>query len=272
MNKFYSYLIRTASESVAEIAERLYPVAGSGPVDSAASIYAEMEEYAGTVIYRTLDFERFKDEDGCFVNYLAEEMTIDKITDEVSAVYGDYIARLDMADIIASAESSVLVRLEQHVWRYGFLPLSNAISLMLNNLQDTSEQYARLQVQADRKAAEKSYAEARRCTVTEKMARTNTDDILVYRQDMIEYLEQVCDNMRYAFWERFFNILSCSSIFVDAQERINEFIEQLVSMDDGSRAEDEYSLPDACRNVKDLIFMDMSSDIHDALLRASEIA
>lgn len=43
-------------------------------------------------------------------------------------------------------------------------------------------------------------------------------------------------------------------------------------MDDGSRAEDEYSLPDACRNVKDLIFMDMSSDIQEALLRASEIA
>lgn len=272
MNIFFQHLFRNASMSVAETAEFLYPVAGSGPVDDAAVMYVELKECAHSLIYKALDIEVFKDDKGNFLNVLPDEMNPDKVIKAVSSIYAECVDSVDVEKLVRSAEHSVLVRLEQQIWKHGFNSLAGAIDVMLKNLHDTSEQYVRLQEQPDRTAVDKSYADAVKCSLTEKVVKNNVDDILIYRQDMIEYLEKVCDNMMYSLWEKFFGILSCSSLFADAQSRINVFTARLASIGIQSTDDVAYQLPESLENTTDLIYMDMSSDVQSALDKATVVA
>lgn len=272
MNLFFQHLFRNTTMSMAQVAESLYPVAGSGPVDDAAESFAELKECAHNVIYSALDMGFFKDDEGKFLNVLPSSMNPDNLIKDVSSFFELHVIPTDMEDFVRNAEHAVLIRLEQHIWKHGFNSLADAVALMMDNLQETSEQYARLQVQPDRTAVDKSYEQASKCSLAEKVSKNNVDDILIYRQDMIEYLEKVLDNMQYAFWERFFNILSCSSVFVDAQVRINEFISRLVSLGIQPADDVPYQLPESLENTTDLIYMDMSSDVQSALDLALKIA
>lgn len=74
-----------------------------------------------------------------------------------------------------------------------------------------AEQYAKLQRPVDMSSVLQRYESAEIQTLGEKIFRTNSDDILLYRQGLMACVEDVCSNMMYAFIERFFSILSCSS-------------------------------------------------------------
>lgn len=272
MNLFFQYLLRNTTMSTAQTAEFLYPVAGYGPVDEAAEAFAELKECAHDVIYSALDMSFFKDDEGKFLNVLPSDLNPDMVIDKVSSFFAGHVIPDDLEGLVRNEEHAVLVRMEQHIWKHGFNSLADAVALMLDNLQETSVEYARLQEQPDRTALDKSYEQASKCSLAEKVSKNNVDDILIYRQDMIEYLEKVLDNMLYAFWERFFNILSCSSVFADAQVRINEFVSRLVSLGIQPADDVPYQLPESLENTTDLIYMDMSSDVQSALDSALKIA
>ena len=265
MNLFYSYLIRNASVSTAQTAETLYPIAGVGPVDDAWDHYSEFKDYAHSLIYEVLDINRFKDENEAFVNALPETLDLQKVTSEVSEAFKNHVAAVDMAELVDKAEAAVLIRMEQHIWTNGFTALADAVAVMQQNLLRTSEQYARMQETPEKTALEASYEDATRISLAEKLVKSNVDDILIYRQDMIEYLEKVCDNIMYAFWERFFGILSTSSVFMDAQARIESFANHIASLGIQPTDNLSYQLPDSLRNINELIFMDMSTDPQSAL-------
>ena len=155
--------------------------------------------------------------------------------------------------------------MEQHIWANGFTALPDAVAVMQQNLLRTSEQYARMQETSEKTDLETSYEDAIRISLAEKLVKSNVDDILIYRQDMIEYLEKVCNNIMYAFWERFFGILSSSSVFMDAQARIESFANHIASLGIQPTDNLSYQLPESLRNINELIFMDMSTDPQSAL-------
>ena len=125
MKTLYDSLLR-ASGTDAEVAEILYPVAGLGPVDDAGDIFALCKEEMHKLIYASLDFTRFKDDDGDFLNIIPEELGLD-LKDRVEEEYQDFLNALDMKRMIEDAEERVLGRVEEYAWKEGIRVLPEAL-------------------------------------------------------------------------------------------------------------------------------------------------
>lgn len=227
MDKLYSYFLQSPACSAAQAACCLYDTDAVGPVDEAAGIYENCKRIAGEVIYRHLDFAGFK-KDGEFVNELPEKFNLDVVT-AIESEYQSFIDSHDLAAMVASAEDSFLKRVEVYAWTHGLVGLSEAIAAAVVNLKECSDQYARMCAPVDDTVLLKSYEEAARQTLLERISGSNHKDILIYRQDLIEYLERKCKVIMNAFFARFFTILSCSSVIMDTQSRISGIVEFLKS-------------------------------------------
>lgn len=225
MDKLYSYFLQSPVCSAEQTAYYIYDTGIVGPVDEAAGIYEDCRRMIGEIIYRHLDIAGFK-KDGEFVNELPEKFNLG-IVNAIEAEYRSFLDGLDLGAMVASAEDGVLRRVETYAWTHGLSGLPEAIGMALANVASCSGQYRNMCSPVDDSLLLKSYEEAARRTLLERISGSNHEDILVYRQDLIEYLENKCACMMYAFFERFFSILSCSSVIMDVQGRISGIVEFL---------------------------------------------
>ena len=218
MESLYQSLEKT-SVSAAEVAEILYPVAGLGPVDEAGNIYTACKDEMNKLIYASLDFIRFKNDKEEFLNELPEELGLN-LKDRVEAEYQVFLDNLDMERMIDDAEAGVLERVGQYASENGADVLPEALELMMSNLAACAGEYERMKDDpVDDTALLAAYEAARKNTLVERISDTNSKDILIYRQEMIEYLEKACAVRMYRFFGCFYSILSCSSVFIDLKHK-----------------------------------------------------
>lgn len=205
--------------TAAEVAEILYPVAGLGPVDDAGNIFSSCQDKLNELIYVNLDFSRFKNDDGKFINVLPEGLELN-IRDRVESEYQAFLDELDLKRMISDAEAAVIGRVEQYTMNEDSKVLSEALEIMMSNLAACAGEYERMSNDSvDEAALLAAYEAACRNTLAERITDTNSDDILIYRQELIEYLEKACAARMYRVFERFFSILSCSSVFIDLKHK-----------------------------------------------------
>lgn len=271
MMDLYNHLLKAPGKSVSEIAEIIYGVAGTGPVDQALEVYDASGEMIGATIYSHLDFERFKSDDGKFVKTILAELERDAVTDTVSHEYEEYIGSLDLEALVRDAEEQIVKRIERFIWLNGIRNVSEAVSLAERNITECASQYAALQAEADSSALDKSYADALKMSLAERLLNTNDEDILVYRNDLIEYLETVCSNIRYSFWERFFSILSCSSVFTFARVRIDELTSILKASGATGQVSDDDSFNETLPDDDAVVFLDSAVDAASALAKVESV-
>ncbi len=208
-----------ASATAAEVAEILYPVAGLGPVDDAGNIFTVCKEEMNKLIYASLDFVRFKNDKEEFLNVLPEELGL-ILKDRVETEYQAFLDNLDMEGMIADAEAGVLERAGQYASENVADILPEALEIMMSKLSACAGEYERMgDDSVDDTALVAAYEAARKNTLVERISDTNSKDILIYRQEMIEYLEKACAVRMYKFFERFYSILSCSSIFIELKHK-----------------------------------------------------
>lgn len=261
MKSPYSYLLQKDLHA-GEAAEILYPVAGLGPVDDALQIYDLCRQEMHKLIYACMDYIRFKDEDGNFLTELPGDLHIE-IRERILSEYRDFVEGIDLERMVKDAEASVLARVEQYAWNDGVMVLPDAIRMMMNNLDECAHEYERMQEEADDYRLQASYASAVRNTLAERLSKGNADDILVYRQDMIEYLEAACANIMYSLFERFFSILSCSSVFMTLRTKLEDIRSYLESHVDISACE---AVPEELKGVRGVVFTDLSESDPKAAL------
>ncbi|MBR5299224.1 MAG: hypothetical protein IKU36_03115 [Bacteroidales bacterium] len=261
MKSPYSYLLQE-TRLAGEAAEILYPVTGLGPVDDASGIYDLCRLEIHKLIYACMDYIRFKDDDGNFVTELPGDLHIE-IRERVLSEYKDFIDGMDLERMVRDAETSVLARVEHYAWNDGVMVLPDALRQMMNNLAECAHEYKRLQEEVDDARLLDSYASAVKNTLAERLSKGNADDILVYRQDMIEYLEMACANIMYSLFERFFSILSCSSVFMDVRTKLDDIRSYLESNVDTTASE---SVPEDQKGVRGVIFTDLSESDPKATL------
>ena len=253
MKSPYSYLLQE-TRLAGEAAEILYPVTGLGPVDDASKIYDLCRQEMHKLIYAYMDYIRFKDDEGNFVTELPEDLHIE-IRERILSEYRDFIDGMDLERMVRDAETSVLAKVEHYAWNDGVMVLPDALSQMMSNLAECAHEYERLQEEADDTRLQDSYASAAKNALAERLSKGNADDILVYRQDMIEYLEKVCANMMYSLIERFFAILSCSSVFMAVRTKLADISSYLKSNMDITVSE---PVPEDMKGVRGVIFTDLS--------------
>lgn len=241
MESRYQYLLKT-SGTVDEVAEILYPVSGLGPVGDAGNIYNLCKNEMHKLIYASLDFIKFKGDDGEFLNVIPESLKLE-MKEKVEAEYQCYLNSLDMQRMVTDAECEVLDRVERYAWHNGIKVLPEALEQMMNALSRCAKEYDGMDDPVDAASLLASYEDALKTTLGEWMGGTNSDDILAYRLEMIEYLEKTCSIRMYRTFERFFSILACSSVFIDLRnklENIREYLLQtgITGAETGSLAED----------------------------------
>lgn len=144
MKSRYQSLLRTSGTS-SEVAEFLYPVSGLGPVDDAANIFNLCKNEMHNLIYASLDFIRFKNEDGEFHNVIPEELKID-IKERVENEYQAFIDGLDVERMVNDAESAVLARVEEYAWNKGIKVLPEALDRMVANLSRCAGEYENMRI------------------------------------------------------------------------------------------------------------------------------
>lgn len=214
------------SGTPSEVAEFLYPVSGLGPVDDAANIYNLCKDEMHNLIYASLDFIRFKNEDGEFHNVIPEGLKID-IKERVENEYQAFIDGLDIERMITDAESAVLARVEEYAWNEGIKVLPEALDRMVANLSRCAGEYENMVVSVDDSSLLESYESALENTLAERIGGNNSDEILQYRQELIEYLEKECSVRMYRLFVRFFSILASSSVFIDLKSKLEDLTEYL---------------------------------------------
>ena len=227
MESHYNFLLRT-SDSAVDLAEILYPVAGLGPVGSAGEVYERCKSESRRLIYSYLDFAGFKDVEGKFLNTLPEGLQL-QVVDKLVMEYQSFLNGFDMREMVENAENEVLERVEEYVWTKGLKDIPEALEMMMSNLYRCAMEYERLNAPVDNASLVAAYDVASKNTLTERLGGTNSNDILVYRQELIEYLEKVCASRMYALFERFFSILSSSSVFVDIRHKLKDMREYLLA-------------------------------------------
>lgn len=268
MESRYNILMRP-SGSISEVAEMLYPISGLGPVGSAADIYDLCKDEMHKLIYASMDFIRFKDDDGKFLDVIPEDLGIG-LRDKILEEYQSFLDTLDMERMIADAEAEVLGRVELYAWNNGIRVLPEALDLMMVNLSRCADEYERLDDPVDDKGVVTSFEDASRNSLVERLGGTNSDDILAYRLEMIEYLEKVCSLRMYRLFERFFSILASSSVFIDLSNKLKDLREYLIGK--GFSGEDVSAPADSFADVPGVVFTDMSeTDPAKTLEKLSEI-
>lgn len=253
MESRYQYLLKT-SGTVDEVAEILYPVSGLGPVGDAGNIYNLCKDEMHKLIYASLDFIRFKDDEGEFLDVIPEELGIG-LRDKVLEEYQSFLDTLDIERMITDAEAEVLGRVERYAWNNGVRVLPEALDQMMTNLSRCAEEYERLDDPVDDKGIVTSFEEARKNTFIERVWAANSDDILVYRLEMIEYLEKMCSMMMYRFFERFFAILASSSLFIELRNKLENLRKYLMDM--GLTGEDAHGMTDVYEDAPGVVFTDI---------------
>ena len=226
MQTVYSYLLQEPSEPFQETVDYLYDLKGTGPVDKAQDIYKDCREKINDIIFSHLPFHLHV-EDEELLPTIPEELKFGKI-DNILDDYQHYLDGYNMHEMIRNAEDAILKRVEMFVWKCGLRNLPEAMETMMSDIADCAGQYARMQSFVDPSVLNKAYEEAEKVTLIEKVFDNNADDVLAYRQELIEYLEKMCANKMYAFFESFFSILSCSSVLIDVKNRIADVRELLV--------------------------------------------
>lgn len=253
MNSLLSYLTIPAKGTANQAAEELYSIAGLGPLDKAADSYNECRNQISAIIYSHLDIDRFKTEDGTFSRTIPEGLGMEA-ADVIETEYKAYLDQLPFHELINDAETATLQRMESYAWKNGICILPEAIQQMIRNLVKTADQYSRMQENVDDSSLKKSFKDASTCTLVESITGTNDNDVLVYRQDLIEYLEKRLANLMYSFFERFFNVLSCSSVFTDMETRFGSIIEYIKGQQIDSESIADLIIPDACLNGEHQVF------------------
>lgn len=268
MNLQYHYLLQI-SGTVSDVAEMLYPVSGLGPVGDAARIYNLCIDEMRKLIYASLDFIRFKDNEGNFLNVIPEGLKLD-IIEKIEAEYQAYLDGLDIQRMVADAESEVLGRVEYYAWHNGIRVLPEALERMTSNLARCAEEYDKMDDPVDDAGLLASYADALKNTLGERLGNANSDDILAYRLELVEYLEKTCSVRMYRFFERFFSILSCSSVFIDVRTKLENIREYLLKS--GVTESENSILMDGLEGTYDTVFTDLvECDPEKTLERYSEI-
>lgn len=253
MNSLLSYLTIPAKGTANQAAEELYSIAGLGPLDKAADSYNECRNQISAIIYSHLDIDRFKTEDGTFSRTIPEGLGMEA-ADVIETEYKAYLDQLPFHELINDAEAATLQRMESYAWKNGISILPEAIQQMIRNLVKTADQYSRMLENVDDSSLKKSFKDASTCTLVESITGTNDNDVLVYRQDLIEYLEKRLANLMYSFFERFFNVLSCSSVFTDMETRFGSIIEYAKDQQTDSESIADLIIPDACLNGEHQVF------------------
>lgn len=233
LKDFLQYnLLQNDSISDKEIADILYK-----EVDLEPFIVKSKQEI-GHIIEKYLSFEKVK-LDGKLSNTLSSELDYGikgKIITEYKIILDNIKNEILAKDIIGKIGRSI----ELQTWSNGIMNMKKAISLLVERLNNVSECYEGLYATSiSENELQDKFRKAEENTLFERIQGNNIDDIIDYRNSMIEFVQAVCENMLYEKLVDIYKIIADDKFLKQLQDKFDYLSKYAVELKSSIKNFDE---------------------------------
>jgi len=211
-------LLQEDSLSAKEIADKLYDV-----VDLDWLISKGKKEVE-SLCNRHLQFEKVK-VDGKLSNELPSELGYD-LKDAILAEYREYMDGYSVEEITGAIVSKIERSIELQTWSNGIINMREAIALLIGRLSNSSRSYGNLSsAPASENELLDKFNKAKENTFLERIQGNNIDDIIEYRNALVEYVRKSCDNMLYAKLQEIYGHVADCTAFERLEDNFGRLLE-----------------------------------------------
>ena len=199
-------LLQEDSLPAEAIAGKLYEVLDLDNI--AVGAEREIEQVCG----RFLSFDNLKTG-----GELSEELPEDfgpELKERIAGEFREYLDGLFTGELAATVTGRVVRRVELQCWSNGIVNMEGALELFQERLEKAAESYAHMASEPlpEQELVEK-YDRAREKTLMERIQKNNSDDIIEYRNALLEYSRRRCGNMLYSGMERLCRSIASAEVF-----------------------------------------------------------
>lgn len=204
-------LLQEDSISAKEIADKLYGVVVLDP------FIAQCKQKIESLIGKYLSFEKVTVE-GKLSNTLSSDLDYD-IKDRIVSEYKYALDSIPNENLVCDIVGSIVRCVELQTWSNGIVNMGKAISLLVGRLNDTSECYSGLYVApVSENELQDKFKKAKENTFVERIQGNNIDDIIEYRNVLIEYVQVACENILYSKLEDIYSMIATNNVFVQLND------------------------------------------------------
>ena len=168
-----------------------------------------------------LSFEKVKVE-GKLSNELSQELGYD-LKDMIIAEYQNYLDSHSTDEITTAIISKIERSIELQTWSNGIVNMQEAIKLLVERVKNSSRSYGNLYTApiSENVILEK-FNKAKENTLLERIQGNNIDDIIEYRNALMEYVRVSCENMLYAKLKGVYGSIANDATFERLQSNFND--------------------------------------------------
>lgn len=168
-----------------------------------------------------LSFEKVKVE-GKLSNELSQELGYD-LKDRIISDYQNYLDSHSTDEITIAIISKIERSVELQTWSNGIVNMQEAIKLLVERVKNLSISYGNLYTApiSETEILEK-FNKAKENTLLERIQGNNIDDIIEYRNALMEYVRVSCENMLYAKLKEVYGSIANDATFERLQSNFND--------------------------------------------------
>ncbi len=164
-----------------------------------------------------LSFNKMKEKNGHLSNELPDEFDL-CITDKIIGLYKTHLDCHCNKDLTDTILRRVLTCIELQTWNHGICCMKEAIDLFAVKLRDTARDYIQIQKSPlSKEELTNAYQKAKENSFLEKIQDSNIEDIISYRNVLIECIRTECENYLYEKMKDIYLTLAAHHIFSEIQ-------------------------------------------------------
>lgn len=204
-------LLQEDSIHAEEIADKLY-----GVVDF-DSFTNQCKQKIESLTGKYLSFEKVTVE-GKLSNRLSSDLDYN-IKHRIVSEYKDVLDSISNENLVCDIIGRIVRCVELQTWSNGIVNMEKAISLLVERLNNASKCYSCLYVApVSENEVQDKFNKAKENTFIERIKGNNIDDIIEYRNVLIEYVQVACENILYSKLEDIYGMIATNNVFVQLND------------------------------------------------------
>lgn len=211
-------LLQEDSLSAKEIADKLYKTIDFN------RLLDQGKQEVDVLCNKYLSFETVK-VDGKLTNELPQCLN-EEVKDKIIAEYQCFLDGCCTECVSEKALEGIVKGIEQQTWSNGISNMQQAINLLVERLKSASKEFDALYSQpiSEEELAEKFW-QAKEKTLLERVQKNNVNDIIEYRNALVEYVKVNCKNMLYKKLQKIYQDVVNNTIWERLQDNFAALIE-----------------------------------------------
>ncbi len=234
-------LLQEDSLSAADLVNKLY-----GVIDL-RSLMDKCDEQLETLCNTYLSFNTVM-QDGRLANELPVTLELG-VQDTIVKEFQSFLSQELTVEHYEQLRSAIVHQIEKLSWANGIAEMPQSVQLFVERLKRDAQYYAQMHVEPiEESVLLAAYNKAQEQTLLERIQQNNNDDIIAYRNILIEDTEIRCKNLVYAAIAQVFERLATEELFqhlhahfLDLQHYAHELQESLPTLEVNSDRDAEYN-------------------------------